>query len=295
MENIKNRLHLGTMLRGNSRCVDYLEYIAKNGFESCQFHFWEHLRGMDLPWLSDQIHEKFADHDIIVSALGVYGNPLKGDESAEECLKTWYTLIDSAPLFGTDIVCGFTGRLPGKTIPDSLEIFKKIFIPICEYAGDRDIRIAFENCSMDGTWDDGDWNIAICPEAWELIFESLPFENVGLEWEPGHAILQFADPLKQLKDWMRKIFHIHGKDGSVDKEALALNGISGSKANPIFRLPGYGDTNWKGVIDMLIKSDFSGSIDIEGFHDPVFNKEQEWQGQAFSLEFLKKIREEHIS
>ncbi|MBI9104325.1 MAG: sugar phosphate isomerase/epimerase [Spirochaetales bacterium] len=292
MTDIREKLRIGTMLRGNSRCPDYAKYISEKGFESCQIHFWEHLRGMDLSFLTDKIKENFKGYDIIISGIGVYGNPLKGDETAEQTLKTWYELIDAAPLFGTDLVCGFTGRVPGRPIPESMKLIKEKFTPICEYAAERNIRIAFENCSMEGTWDTGDWNTALCPEAWELIFNALPFENVGLEWEPGHSILQLANPLVQLKNWIDRIFHIHGKDGALDQDNLLSNGISGSIKNTVFRLPGYGDTDWKALIGEVLGSDFKGSIDIEGFHDPVFKKEREWEGQENSLKFLKKCREE---
>ncbi len=292
MKEINKKLRIGTMLKGNSRCPDYAGYIAENGFESCQVHFWEHLRDVDLLWLADEIKENFEGNDISISAVGIYGNPLRGDETAEKTIESWYALIDAAPLFGTDLVCGFTGRIPGRPVPESMKLIREKFLPICEYAGERNIRIAFENCSMEGSWDDGDWNTAICPEAWELIFKTLPLDNIGLEWEPGHSILQLADPLTQLRDWIMKIFHVHGKDASLDHDNLARNGISGSRKDLIFRLPGYGDTDWKAVLNELLESNYTGSIDIEGFHDPVYKKEREWEGQENSLKLLKEFRKE---
>jgi sugar phosphate isomerase/epimerase len=42
------------------------------------------------------------------------------------------------------------------------------------------VRIAFENCPMLGTWETGDWNIAHNPAAWEMMFNELSHDNIGL-------------------------------------------------------------------------------------------------------------------
>ena len=34
---------------------------------------------------------------------------------------------------------------------------------------------------MGGTWATGDWNIAHTPAAWELMFDAVPLDNLGLE------------------------------------------------------------------------------------------------------------------
>ena len=68
---------------------------------------------------------------------------------------------------------------------------------------------------MLGTWETGDWNIAHNPAAWEMMFNELPHDNIGLEWEPCHQLFDLIDPMPQLIDWMPKIFHVHGKDATV--------------------------------------------------------------------------------
>ena len=47
---------------------------------------------------------------------------------------------------------------------------------------------------MDGNWASGDWNIAHNPDAWELMFNELPDDNLGLEWEPCHQLVYLIDP-----------------------------------------------------------------------------------------------------
>ena len=120
----------------------------------------------------------------IISALGIYGNPL----TSEETVRDWSRLIDAAEQFGCRLVCGFTGRVPGSPVPESMPPLKRVFEPLLQQAEDRGVRLAFENCDSRGSWDSGDWNIAHAPAAWEMIFNELPSDSLGLEWEPCQPI-----------------------------------------------------------------------------------------------------------
>jgi sugar phosphate isomerase/epimerase len=143
---------------------------------------------------------------------------------------------------------------------------------------------------MGGNWRDGSWNIAINPIAWELKFAAIPAENLGLEWEPCHQMCQLIDPLPQLRDWVHKVFHLHGKDASIDWELIRRYGIEGAKQFAYHRTPGFGDTNWTDVISILRQGGFTGSIDIEGWHDPVYRGELEMVGQVRGMQYLKECR-----
>lgn len=82
-----------------------------------------------------------------------YTSPNYGQMRESACLETlrgWETLIDHAQLFGTDIVSGFTGRLRGQPIDASLPRFKAVFEPLARRAAGHDVRLAFENCRMEG-------------------------------------------------------------------------------------------------------------------------------------------------
>jgi len=61
-------------------------------------------------------------------------------------------------------------------------------------------------------------------DAWEMMFEEVPDKNVGLELEPGHQSIQLIDPVAQLREWAPtgRILHMHGKDCTVDRTAVAL-------------------------------------------------------------------------
>jgi len=260
------------------------------GFESFQLHCGSSVLALDLKKTALEIKEVLGDSGVIISALGVYGNPLESGPKDLETLKSFELLIDNAKHFGCDIVCGFAGRLRGKTIEESIGRYKEVFGPLAKRAKDNGVRIAFENCEMGGTWKSGDWNIAITPAAWELMFDALPADNIGLQWEPAHQLVKLIDPIPQIRKWVKKVFNLHGKDATVCHDIIREHGIAGPKAFAYHRTPGFGDSNWADIITILRQNDYKGSIDIEGWHDPVYKDDLEMTGQVHALNYLKFCR-----
>jgi sugar phosphate isomerase/epimerase len=249
-------IRIGTMVRANlDDPATYVKQILPLGFESIQPFFWQTLGGKDLKRLAGEIRDAIGDADVTVSSIGVFGNPLESGEVDRGVLAAWETVIDNAHLFGTSMV-----------------------------------RIAFENCAMDGNWASGDWNIAHNPDAWELMFNELPNDNLGLEWEPCHQLVYLIDPLPQIRKWAHKFFHVHGKDATVRWEVIREHGIFGKEKFVFMRTPGFGDTNWVDVISELRLAGWTGSIDIEGWHDPVYRDALEMTGQIRALNYLKDCR-----
>ena len=98
-------IRIGTMVRANlDDPAGYVRQILPLGFESIQPFFWQTLGGKDIPRLAGEIREAIGDADVVVSSLGVFGNPLEGGDLDRETLAGWETLIDNAHLFGTDTV-----------------------------------------------------------------------------------------------------------------------------------------------------------------------------------------------
>jgi sugar phosphate isomerase/epimerase len=208
--------------------------------------------------------------------------------------KCWEEAIDAAAEFETDLVCGFAGRVRGVPIDQSIARFKEVFAPLAQRAEDTGVRLAFENCPMNGNWQSGDFNIAHNPDAWEMMFDAVPSPALGLEWEPCHQICQGIDPLPQLRRWVGKIFHVHGKDANFYPDVMARSGFAGRFPVAEHRHPGFGDTDWTLVISELRRGNFAGCIDIEGWHDPVYRAELELTGQVAALEYLKICRKKRV-
>ena len=284
-------IRIGTMVQGNAPDpAGYVADILDHGFESIEPFFWQTIGDKDIPRLAAEIREAIGDRDVTISTLGMFGNPLEDTEMDRQTLRGWEVLIDNADLFGATCIAGFTGRVRGQPIEASLPRFREVFGELARRAADKGVKLAFENCAMDGNWAAGDWNIAHNPDAWEMMFNELPDDNLGLEWEPCHQLVYLIDPIPQIRKWAPKIFHVHGKDATVRWDVIREHGIFGKVPFVQMRTPGFGDSDWTRVIGELRLADYSGSIDIEGWHDPVYRGPLEMTGQVAALNHLKDCR-----
>jgi len=279
-------IRIGTLAGGHD-ALDYIAQILPHGFESFELTWgWgKDCRNQDLPKLAADLRAKLGAKAVI-GAVGIYGNPLTNDDER----KQWEHLIDHAHEFGTDVVSGFSGALKDKAIHEQKEEFVRVWQPLAERAKAKNVRIAWENCQMGGTWRNPNYNLAVNGDAWELLFDWVKLDNLGLEWEPCHQLCQLIDPLPQLRQWVKRVFHVHGKDATVYRDVVARNGIHGMDPWCFHRTPGFGDTNWTDIISELRRAGFVGSIDIEGWHDPVYCGDLEMTGQVAALEYLKRCR-----
>ena len=301
-------IRIGTLVNTGMASPAYIRDILPHGFESFSLTFWQTTQGVDFRKLAKAVDAELEGSGAVVSSLAVFGNPLESGELDKETLKGWRRAIDNAHLFGCDVVAGFTGRLRGKRIDESIKAFKKVWTPLAKRAADKGVRIAFENCDMGGTWQSGDWNIAHNPTAWEMMFDAVPYDNIGLEWEPCHQMVSLIDPMPQLREWAPRIFHVHGKDATVHWDVVRKYGVHSSVHADIalpgnvqnvppfayHRTPGFGDSNWTDIISDLRQAGFKGAIDIEGWHDPVMSGELEMSGQVRALNYLKACRGDFV-
>ena len=283
-------IRIGTMIRASAPNVGATaKALVGLGFESLEPFFWQ-VMDKDLPALARELKGAIGGADVTIDTLGMFGNPLEGGEKDLATLRGWEALIDHAHLFGARTIAGFTGRVRGKPIEDSLPKYKQVWGELSRRAADKGVRLAFENCAMDGNWATGDWNIAHNPDAWELMFDALPADNLGLEWEPCHQLVYLIDPIPQIRKWAHKFFHVHGKDATVRWDVVREHGVFGKHPFVQMRTPGFGDTDWTRVISELRLAGYAGCIDIEGWHDPVYRDELEMTGQVRGLEYLKACR-----
>ena len=290
--NAHDDIRIGTVVPAHDQTAALIGRLLPLGFETFQLSFGRTVGSFDLDRLADAVRAVLDASEPIdgvprrISCLGVYGNPLTSPETVAD----WERLIDAAARFGCELVAGFTGRIPGRPVPDSLPRFAEVFGPLARRAEDRGLRLAFENCAQRGTWDSGDWNIAHAPRAWDAIFAAVESPVIGLEWEPCHQLVSLVDPLPQLRAYAPRIWHIHGKDATVRWDVIRTHGLRGGVPCVQHRTPGFGDTNWTDLISVLREAGWRGSIDVEGFHDPVYRDALETTGQTAALAYLRRYR-----
>jgi sugar phosphate isomerase/epimerase len=278
-------IRIGT-LAPFDKAATYLPQIIDHGFESFELTTWREIPG-DIDYAQHAALVKAVIGDrAVISSLGCYGNPLQDQATVDGLTR----LIKNAHLYGAKVVCGFAGAVEDKPIDQQMDRYAEVWTPLAKLAEDHGVKIAYENCDMGGSWESPKWNIAHSPRAWEMMFNAVDSPAIGLEWEPCHQMVSFIDPLAQLRKWVGKIHHIHGKDATVAKDMVAEIGIRSGKYVVFHRTPGFGDTNWTDIISILRQAGWTGSIDIEGWHDPVYKGDLEMTGQVHSLNYLKACR-----
>lgn len=275
---------IGTLC-GLAKAPQVLPQIVGHGFESFELTLWRAIDGVDLAANAKQCLEALGDKAEI-SSVGIYGNPLSDEETARD----WATLIKGAKYYGAKVVCGFAGAVEDKPIDQNMQRFKEVFGPLAKLAADEGVKIAFENCDMGGTWESPKWNIAHSPRAWEMMFNEVPGDTLGLEWEPCHQMYSLIDPIAQLRKWAPRVYHVHAKDATINHDVIREFGFRSGLPIVYHRTPGFGDTNWHDVITILRLNGFRGALDIEGWHDPVYRDELEMTGQVYALNYLKACR-----
>lgn len=270
-------MRIGTMIRGGVKTISYLERFIPIGIESVQLFFWDRVPDdVDESWL-ESVAGICRNSDISISSLGFFANPFRGEEEFSSANDGWNRLLKLAGNEEIPIVSGFTGRVPGLAVDESLEPVKSFFTPLLETAQDLGVKLAFENCSMDGNWSSGDWNIAFSPEAWNILFNDLfNTDSVGLEFDPSHCPALNQNALALAKEWLPKIIHTHGKDASP------------ADAHE-FCFPGKGVFQWPAFVSLLENSGYSGTLDLEGYHGAFTSHEDEVERQAMSLSYLKGL------
>ncbi len=264
-----------------------IAFVERHGFGSVEL----------LCWPKDPLNANMPDDDwkraaedvrargIEISALGSYENvldPEKGKASAEY----FERLLEKAAMVDVGVVGTFAGRDPEKSVDDNIPLFRKTWTPLAKKAEDLGVRVAFENCPMFHSFPYRGVNIAFTPHAWDMMFDAVPSDALGLEYDPSHLICLLIDPVKVIHGYGEKIYHAHAKDAEVVQRNVQRVGITGPGAVR-HRSPGLGEAPWGRIISALVEVGYHGNLDIEGRHDPIFRGEFEEQGLLIAKRHLE--------
>lgn len=266
--------------------LEVLDWARPNGFGSIAWMRFDQsfaAPGKDR-WREDssRFAEEAKARDIRISAIGAfYRNPLDPNQTAR-AKGLWQRAIEVAALIGIRTVSGFPGGViqttinprGGNPLYEPLENFIPQIVafwePIARYAADHGVRVAFEHCPQ-GVYrlPVMNYNLFGQPANWERFFNATKCENIGLEWDAGHLICQFIDPVENLRRFGAKVFHVHAKDAFINRQLLEAYGICHPGVAE-HRLPGFGAANWSEIVHELLRAGYDSDLNIEGFHDPVF-------------------------
>lgn len=202
-----------------------------------------------------------------ISGLGYYPNPLSPMASeAETAVNHLRAVIEAAYQLGISRVNSFVGRDWTRSVDDNWPRFLETWKPLIQLAEDRGVRIGIENCPMLFTADEwpGGKNLATTPQIWTRMFNDIPSDHFGLNYDPSHMIWQHMDYLQPMRDFRDRLFHIHAKDVRLDQDRLNQVGIM---AHPNLyhtpKLPGMGDVNWGRFFSVLTDCGYRGPVCVE--------------------------------
>jgi sugar phosphate isomerase/epimerase len=273
------------------------EWAAPEGFEMLEVACWPSSGGerrryagvthIDVESFDpDEVHETLARHGLEISSLAYYPNNLHPDDAHREVVNAHLRkVIDAAQRLGVGLVGTFVGNDKDQPLPENILRFRKIWPPLVEYAGERGVRIAIENCPMIFSYDEwpGGTNLAWSPAIWEEMFAAIPAGNFGLNLDPSHLVWLMIDYERAVHDFADRIFHVHAKDLEVRRDGLYRHGtLSGGIGWQVPRLPGLGEVRWGRFISALYAIGYEHVVSVE-HEDQGFEGTEELVKRGFLI------------
>jgi len=253
-------------------------FAAREGFSCVELMCWppgaaeRRYAGVchiDVNRLTDQdagrIQKLMNDSRVSISGLGYYPNPLHPEEEHRRQVVTHLRkVISAAPRLGVRIVNTFIGRDARQSVQENWDLLRSVWPDIVRHAEKEGVILGIENCPMLFTEDEwpGGHNLAVSPDIWKALFEEISSPNLGLNFDPSHLIWQHIDYCRAIREFGKRIVHVHAKDARIDADSLYKHGILGLGWH-IPKLPGLGDVNWGQFFSALNEIGYKGPVCIE--------------------------------
>lgn len=241
------------------------------------------------------INDYSAKKQVEISSLAFYPNTMDGDlEKRQANIDHLKNVIRASAKLGINMVTTFIGRDQTKNVEENLEIVKEVWPSILDLAKEQGVKVAIENCPMlfgPDQWPGGQ-NLMTTPANWKKVFEILPYDNLGINYDPSHFVWQMIDYIKPIYEFKDKIFHVHYKDIKLYPDKLAQCGIMAYPLDFMSpKLPGLGDVDWGKYVSALTDIGYDGYTCIE-VEDKAFEGTQE--KVLNSLKLSKKYMENFV-
>ena len=235
-----------------------IAWAGANGIDCLEVAVPVHLNVLDLPEKQAAVVKaQLRAANVAISSLACYSGKITDPDPAERKRQgdLLSATLRAAEALGVDIVCALAGMpVPGKSKMDTIrQDLPGIFGPALEEAKKRGLRIALEN-----------WFATNLQhlEHWQALFQVLPQENLGLNFDPSHLAWQGIDYLAAVGEFAGRIFHTHAKDVTINEAALRRVGCL-ERDWWRYCIPGTGSIRWGEYIGWLRRAGFNGALSIE--------------------------------
>ncbi len=175
----------------------------------------------------------------------------------------------SAALGCRRMFCVFVPEDRSQKRADSFAIWKDVFPAVAAHAESEGVQIAMEGWPGPGPHYPA---LGCTPETFRAMFEAVPSEAFGLNYDPSHLVRIGVDWRRALDEFGDRVINVHGKDTDFDAERLYEHGNLG----PTFRksvafgeswwrytIPGEGLVDWCRLVGRLEDFGFDGVVSVE--------------------------------
>jgi len=246
---------------------------------------------------ASEFKKELEKYNLEVSALSFYTNILDADlNRRSRNVSEMKKVIEAAnaidvPCINTFSGCPFDwGRWYSFPF-ENIEIYergwkeaKEVWMPILDFAAEHNVKICIEVMPSI-------YGMAYNPDTAERMMKEIPHKMLGLNYDPSHFIWQMIDPILPIYKFAQKIFHFHAKDTKIYPHIMRETGnmITGSWTAPRrswrFRVPGWGDADWKGIISALMEIGYDYVLSLE-FEDSTMSA---IDGAKKYIDFIKPL------
>jgi sugar phosphate isomerase/epimerase len=257
-----------------------LDFAVEAGFDALEVDVrpgCEHLNVEMDPGRAADIIAQVRDAGLAISQMSCFLDISDADESAREANReALRKTVELASANGVEVVGCLAGKPCGDMSREETidEIAAPFYNELCPQAADMGVKFAMENWFATNIMHLGHW---------EQIFEAVPHDNFGLNFDPSHLYHQQIDYLHAVEVFADRIFHSHAKDTEIVEHKLAWLGNRDGRSWWRYVIPGFGEIDWGVYIARLRDNGFDGTLSIE-HEDRALGREE---GFKKGLDYLR--------
>ena len=212
-----------------------------------------------------KVRDLVQKHGVAISGLGYYPNPLHPDaDHRRRVVEHLKQVIRAAGRLGVGIVNTFIGRDPQavgrRQLADAaadLARHRAACREVRRHARHRKLSDALQPRRMARRLQPGRVAGHLAAALRDAAEQAL-----GLNFDPSHLIWQHIDHVRCIRDFGKRIVHVHAKDTRIDADKLYAHGILGLGWHTA-KLPGLGDVDWGQFFSALTDTGYKGPVCIE--------------------------------
>jgi sugar phosphate isomerase/epimerase len=309
------KLGIFTALFGDWPLEKVARYVAELGYQAVELPAWEGSIHLDVKQVlagkGKEVKKLLAGHGLSISAIsqGVAGQLSMGPHdsstdawapgmSPEQKVDYAVEQLTLAARAASELEVPIVTGLIGSHVWDKWYIFppanEKLYEEGFLLFAERwnGILDEFKKCGVKWALEVHPTGIAYNIETAQKALDALDNRpEIGFNFDPSHLVWQLIDPVVFIKTFGPRILHCHAKDGELQEDEVRRSGVipTGGWMRPDrgfrFRVPGWGQVNWRRVITALVSVGYDYVLSFE-HEDPVMSPED---GAEKAIEHLRPL------